>query len=283
MGFAVSTRRHVLSRKLFGARVSLTPIASGAMGYVYRVDCADVMEPLTFKILRGSHRNNPVLRAAMAREFALLKALGRGQIPQVKDHMQWRGRTIVSYRFIDGESLLSALARGAIDQSAALDFGIALMDILRQLHSHELAIVHGDVSPENLLIDKNGQLHLIDFGGACSTTLEHAPCMPGKPSYMSPEQAQGRPWTARSDLYQAGIVLFEMLTGKRFNPESSPITRRAFSANPEVDLDEFLDVPLRATLRRLLDVDAAARWPTAQACKVALLRLRDEYNGVLAS
>ncbi len=250
------------------------------MGYVYRIDCAGAAAPLTLKILRGRHRRNAALRDVMAREFALLKAFGRGPVPQVKDHMHWHGRAIVSYQYIDGESLLHTLARGVIDRRVALDLGIALMDILARLHEHELAIVHGDISPENLLVDGDGRLHLIDFGGAGSAALEHAPCMPGKPSYMSPEQAQGRPWTMRSDLYQAGVVLFEMLTGKRYNPEASPLSRRAFSANPVIDLDEFLDVPLRATMRRLLDVDPAARWPSAQACKGALLRLRDEYNAM---
>lgn len=268
----------MLSQRMCDKDLSLTPVASGAMGHVYRLDCAGEPKSLTLKILHGRHRNNDEMHAAMAREFFLLQALGPGPFPQVKDHMHWRGRAIVSYQYIDGESLLHALARGAIDKYAALDLGIALMEILARLHEHELAIVHSDISPENLLVDRDGCLHLIDFGGARSVALEQVPRMPGKPSYMSPEQAQGRPWTMRSDLYQAGVVLFELLTGRRYNPETSSLGRRAFSANPVIDLDKFVDVPLRAIMRRLLDINPGARWRTARACKGALLRLRDEYN-----
>ncbi|MFK8017143.1 MAG: serine/threonine protein kinase [Gammaproteobacteria bacterium] len=268
--------RRSLSGALGRASVTLKPLACGAVGYVCRLDCDADVDPLTVKILHGRHRRNQQLHGAMAREFALLDTLDHPRLPQTKDHGQWLDRSVISYRYIQGRPLLDLLAANEITPRLAIDLAVQLFDILTHLHEHRLCIVHGDISPENLLINDQQQLFLIDFGTAWASSIAHAGGQPGKPSYLSPEQAQGRTCTYRSDLYQSGIILFELLTGKRYNPGQSPIARRAFAASPEIDLDDFVSVPYRAVLRRLLDPEPMARWPTARSCLGALQRLQRE-------
>ncbi|MFK7888017.1 MAG: serine/threonine protein kinase [Gammaproteobacteria bacterium] len=255
---------------------TLKPIAHGALARVWKLSSVRSEYSLAMKIMHGRLRGTAMAYEAMEREYRILSALEHPGLPDVTGLVSWHGRAALCYHFIDGESLLSVLARGACSPAQSLDLGIRLMEILIYVHEHPLHIVHSDISPENLIVNERGRLHLIDFGAARTNDDDTRGGGPGKPSYMSPEQAQGRPWTLRSDLYQCGIILFEMLTGKRYNPGATPMARRAFSANPNIDIDNFLDVPWRATMRRLLDPDPAQRWPTARACLSALYRLRDE-------
>lgn len=263
---------------LSGDDATLVLVGRGAVATVWRLD--DPEQPgqtLGIKVARGRLRGRSDVRAAIEREFEVLRALQHPRVARAYATFWWHDRPGLLVDFVSGRSLLSRLAEGALSPARSREHGIALFDILRHVHTREPAIVHSDLSPENLIIDSDGDLHLIDFGSAL--VGDAARPSPGKPSYMSPEQAQGRPWNERSDLYQAGIILFEMLTGRRYNPGTSSLARRAFAANPVIDLDAHIDLPFRPVIRRLLDPDPAARWPSAAACLGALERLRPASDG----
>lgn len=263
---------------LAGDSGRMTLVGLGAVATVWRIeDASSPDEVLGLKLLRGSMRRRPSVGESMAREYAFLREIDHPGVPRAYALSQWHGRHALVFHYIDGRPLLDILAEGALSPAATLQHALALFDILRYIHARRPAIVHSDLSPENLLVDRAGQLHLIDFGAAITGGEQRA--SPGKPSYMSPEQAQGRAWNERSDLYQAGIVLFEMLTGQRYNPGATSLARRAFAANPVIDIDSQIDVPFRAVIRRLLDPDPAMRWPSAAACLGALKRLRPTREG----
>jgi serine/threonine-protein kinase len=269
--------RHELRDPHSRAGVTLKPVAHGALARVWRLSSEKTDQALAMKIMHGHLRGQNAAEAAMQREHEILSQLEHPGLPEVTGLVSWNGRSALCYHYIGGESLLSVLARGRCRPSKSLDLGIRLMEILIYVHEHPLHIIHSDISPENLIVNERGRLHLIDFGAARIQDDTSRVGGPGKPSYMSPEQAQGRTWNLRSDLYQCGVVLFEMLSGKRYNPGATAVARRAFSANPNIDIDEFLDIPWRAVMRRLLDPDPAQRWPSARSCLSALYRLRDEF------
>lgn len=270
--------RHQLLDPNSRGAVSLKPVAHGALARVWRLSSATSDQALAMKIMHGRLRGQSAAEAAMKREHQILSQLEHPGLPEVTGLVSWNGRSTLCYYYIGGQSVLDVLARGRCRPAQSLDLGIRLMEILIYVHEHPLQIIHSDISPENLIVNERGRLHLIDFGAARIRDDRTRAGGPGKPSYMSPEQAQGRPWTLRSDLYQCGIVLFEMLSGKRYNPGATPMARRAFSANPDIDIDEFLDIPWRAIMRRLLDPDPTQRWPSARSCLSALYRLRDEFE-----
>ncbi len=258
---------------LAGKQATMTLVGRGAVANVWRVDDpARPSQTLGVKVVRGELRSRADISATIAREFELLRTLQHPCIPRAFATFDWHGRKALLFDFVRGRPLLEHVAQGPLAPALCRQHAISLMDMLRHTHTRDTPVVHSDLSPENLIVDDDNNLHLIDFGAALAGDEQRR--SPGKPSYMSPEQAQGRDWDARSDLYQAGVVLFEMLTGQRYNPGATSLARRAFSASPDVDIDAHIDVPFRAVLRRLLDPDPVARWPSADACLVALERLR---------
>lgn len=268
-----------LACALAGDGAVLAHVGGGAFAHVFHLHRPS--EPaagqLGIKVQRGRLHDNTQVTCMFEREYLTLRDLSHPRIPKAYGLINWGRRRALLFDYVNGETLMNVMAKRSITPTEALRHGRALLEVLSYLHARAPTLVHGDISPENLIVDSDGDLHLIDFG---SVTQDKAnPVAPGKPSYMSPEQAQGRPWSARSDLYQAGVVLYEMLTGQRFNPGTSSLARRAFATNPDVDIDAAIDLPFRAVLRRMLDPDPAARWPTASACLGALVRLRPSPDG----
>ena len=262
-----------------GDDATLSVAGRGAVANVFRLDdpADDAGVSLGLKVVRGALRQRADVREMLGQEFERLRKLDHPRIPTAYALLSWHQRATLLFDFVPGQTLLTHLSQRQLSPAESRRYAIDLLDILRYLHTQEPAIVHGDLSPENLIIADDGSLHLVDFGSAIADSLRGA--APGKPSYLSPEQAQGRTWSTRSDLYQAGIVLFEMLSGRRYNPGASPLARRAFAANPDIDLDSFIDIPFRPIVRRLLDPDPTARWPNAAACLGALERLRPGRDG----
>src|SRR5450755_1445894 len=214
--------------------------------------------------------------------------LGHPNIVQVFDFGEHDGELYMAMEFIDGTTgarlIRAAAARGeeipldvslhvALSVLRALDYAHAARDDQGKL----LHLIHRDVSPGNVLIDRSGAVKLTDFGIARAVEIERrtdAGQLKGKPGYMSPEQVVGRELDARSDLFTTGIVLAEML-----------ILRPLFSGGKELDVllrirDADLSaidraatrVPddVRAVLFRALSRDPALRWPTAGAFADAL-------------
>jgi serine/threonine protein kinase len=172
-----------------------------------------------------------------------------------------------------------AAARLIADACAGLDFAHNFADSRgRPMH-----LVHRDVSPQNILVSDQGQVKLVDFGVAKAATSTHKTqtgAVKGKFAYMSPEQISGKPLDGRSDLFAMGIVLFELLTGRRpFGHDSELMAVTAILHHPPPDVRELNpDVPLelRDIVERALEKDPTRRWQTAEEMQAAL-------EGVLAT
>jgi serine/threonine protein kinase len=170
--------------------------------------------------------------------------------------------------FLDGQPLDRILDKGSIPFSkacawvaeAALALGVA----------HRKGVIHGDVKPANMLITDDGRLKLMDFGMARLASLDSRDTsLRGTPAYWCPEQIVGKPQDARSDLFSLGVVLYEMVTGKRpFDAESlQGICSRVLSSTPLPASQMNTSVPAAfdALIARCLAKDPAARYATADA------------------
>jgi len=138
---------------------------------------------------------------------------------------------------------------------------------LNVLHDREEPIVHSDLSPENLIVSGD-QVFLIDMGCAqrLNSTSPTASRWVGKPSYLSPEQARGEDWSIQSDIFQAGIVFYELLTGKRWNTGADAAKKKTFACDPPLTNFAPLPVEVRPVLRSMLKTEPIHRIHSTSLC-----------------
>jgi serine/threonine-protein kinase len=207
-------------------------LGSGAMGLVYRAKQAPMDRDVAVKILRADRAIDDEARARFLREARALSLLSSPHTVTVLDFGQSdSGEFFIAMELLEGESLEARLRReGRFEVDAALTTARQALRSLAEAHAK--GIVHRDLKPANLFFAKSGSqaapgdeiVKVLDFGvakrlmhptaGELDLTQTQAGLVVGTPCYMSPEQAQGKPLDARSDLYAMGVILFELLTGR---------------------------------------------------------------------
>jgi len=158
----------------------------------------------------------------------MIGALNHPGICTVHELGEAGGRVFLAMEFLDGESLRARMARGPVSETEFFDIATQVARALEAAHGQ--GIVHRDIKPDNLFLTRSGQAKLMDFGlarpvptGADGTTLTHSCVTLGTPAYMAPEQVRGEAVDHGADLFSFGVVLYEMLCGKRAFPGSSPV------------------------------------------------------------
>jgi eukaryotic-like serine/threonine-protein kinase len=197
-------------------------LGAGAMGAVYR----GVYQPaggkppvkVALKIMLPGAAENKTTASRFDREIQILKQLNHPNIVRIVGSGTHHGQRYYAMEYIQGESLDRVLLRrGRMSWEEVVQLGQQLCAALS--HAHEKGVVHRDLKPSNLMILPDGTLKLTDFGIAKDldvTQLTEANCTVGTASYMSPEQCRGeRDLTFKSDLYSLGVVLYELVTGKK--------------------------------------------------------------------
>ncbi len=178
------------------------------------------------------------------------------------------------FEYVPGPTLAQHLkARGALPATEAVAMMLGVLDALHAAHA--AGVVHRDLKPSNILVDGSGRARVMDFGIAARLrdpgNLDQ---IVGTPGYMSPEATQGGLPTEAMDVFSAGVVLVEMLSGARLIVERDPYRAMNFVASTDLKLPEGLSSEvtdaLRALLRRAIERDPARRWPSAAAFRDAL-------------
>ncbi|MFO0803914.1 MAG: serine/threonine-protein kinase [Gemmataceae bacterium] len=205
-------------------------LGSGAMGTVFRADFHNdgEVEDVALKVVLLGLIGNEGAMARFQREAAILKQLKHKHIVRLRATGTWRKTPFIAMEFVDGEALDRILARrGKLGWEEVVTYAKQLCDALQ--YAHEKGIIHRDLKPSNLMLASDGTLKLTDFGIAKDqdvTALTGANSTIGTAAYMSPEQCKGdKNLTNKSDLYSLGVVLFELLTG-----------RKPFTADNTVDM-----------------------------------------------
>ncbi len=215
----------------------LAPLGAGGMGEVWRARDTKLARDVALKVLPDHLADDPKALARFENEAKAVAALSHPHILAIHDFGRIDGVSFVVTELLEGETLRAALLRGPLPLRKALDVAAQLADALAAAHEKE--IVHRDVKPENVILTKDGRAKLLDFGLAHHDTAfrsgddTHSPTVSrntdpgtilGTVAYMSPEQAQGHPAGYRSDQFSLGVVLYEMLSGKR--PFHGAVLRR---------------------------------------------------------
>jgi len=196
-------------------------IGSGAMGTVYRATFTKTdgrVRKVAIKVIAPGLGENERIKARFEREGDILKQLKHPNIVRLLATGKFEGRPFYAMEYIDGPALDRQLAQqGRFPWDKVIELGKQICDALQNAHDH--GIIHRDLKPSNLMVDRNGRLKLTDFGIAKDsdmTGLTSANSTVGTASYMSPEQCRGeRDLTPKSDLYALGVVLYELLTGRK--------------------------------------------------------------------
>jgi hypothetical protein len=275
-----------------GSRYQLgAKIGTGGMAEVYAgtmIGLEGFARPIAIKRVLPGLSEVPEFAMMFGAEARIVSQLAHPNIVTVVDFSRdLDGRLFLVMEYVDGKDLASLLASGAIPASLAL---FIVVEMLRGLgYAHDLpdattgvrGVVHRDVSPQNLLISYEGAVKLSDFGLAkarAASECVRSETVRGKPSYMAPEQISGGPLDGRTDLYAAGIMLWEMLAHR---PLFAGTTREIMGQVLYRDIPSPSSVrggvprDLEAVAMTLLARDREQRYPTAEAAIEALLACDD--------
>jgi eukaryotic-like serine/threonine-protein kinase len=237
----------------------------GGLGVVYRAIDLKLKRTVALKLLPAELTPTAEDRRRFLREAKAWRALEHPNIGVVHWIEQTEdGRLLLVMAYYDGPSLSQRIDKDPIRESEAVGFAIQLLQGLAEAHTR--GIVHGDIKPRNLIFNALGVLKILDFGLAklhLSPAAEPPSPVPGTIAYMSPEGAAGAPADPRSDIWSAGVVLYEMLSRRRLFPgaDPQPIMDDLLSHHPVAlsDVPEGLD----GILARALEKDVAQRYQTA--------------------
>ena len=190
-------------------------LGRGGMGEVYRADDLKLEQPVALKFLPRALEGDPERLERLYGEVRMARQVSHPHVCRVWDVGEAEGQHFISMEFVDGENLASLLRRiGRLPGDKALEIAQQVTSGLAA--AHDKGVLHRDLKPANVMLDGQGQVRLTDFGLAgLAESLEGDDIRSGTPSYMSPEQLQGREVTTRSDIYALGLLLYELFTGRR--------------------------------------------------------------------
>ncbi|HET6372922.1 MAG TPA: protein kinase, partial [Candidatus Polarisedimenticolia bacterium] len=261
----------------------LSAVGAGGMGEVYRAKDTRLDRVVAIKVLPESATANTELRERFEREARAVSSLNHPHICTLHDIGRHEGIDFLVMEFVEGETLAERLTKGPLPVERALRISVEIADALDK--AHRLGIVHRDLKPANIILAKTGA-KLLDFGLA--KAREAGPAGPpgsltgmatqrrdltaegaivGTLQYMAPEQLEGKDADTRTDLFALGLVLYEMITGRKaFEGKSQASLIAAIMHLDPVAISQLVPLSppaLERAVRRCLAKDPDERWQTA--------------------
>lgn len=243
-------------------------LGSGGMGDVYLAEDTSLRRHVALKFIGLAFTASADARSRFVREAQAAARLNHPNIVTIHEVGEHNGRPFFCMEHVEGESLKALIARAPQTAGRAIDLAIQIAGGLAA--AHHLGVVHRDIKPANILIDRSGRARIVDFGLAAvagSEQITHAGSTLGTIGYMSPEQVRGESVDHRSDLFSLGIVLYELLTGKRpFRAENDAAVLYAIvNTDPEAlpVLEEVDTAAVQGIVDRLLNKEVSERYQSA--------------------
>jgi Tol biopolymer transport system component len=293
-----------------GARLGpyeiVASIGAGGMGEVYRAKDTKLNRDVAIKILPDAFAHDAERVARFTREAQTLASLNHPNIAQIYGILEEDGANHVHalvMELAEGEDLSALIARGAIPPAEALPIARQIADALEA--AHELGIIHRDLKPANVKVRADGAVKVLDFGlakaldpgskdpglhpSAGGADAMNSPTLTaratqmglilGTAAYMAPEQARGKPVDKRADIWAFGVVLYEMLTGRRAFPgdDVSETLASVLKSEPDWSAVPSATSPsVRRLLRRCLERDAKLRLRDIGDARIELTHVDDQ-------
>ncbi len=257
----------------FGPRYRIEVlIGQGGMGRVYKAYDRELNRTIAIKVVREGMMGETDALERFKQELVLASKISHKHILRIHDLGEVNGLKFITMAYVEGQDLHQILKESPkLPLERVVNFATQLAEALAAAHAE--GVVHRDLKPQNILVDKNDQIYVSDFGlaksfaeGAVGMTQTGA--FLGTPRYMSPEQAQGKPTDGRSDLYAYGLILYEMATGDiPFSGKSSlELMYQRISVLPKNPRLINPELPnwLAQIIMRCLEKDTEARYQSAQ-------------------
>jgi serine/threonine protein kinase len=268
----------------------VAPLGAGGMGEVFRARDSRLNRDVAIKVLPGAFATDKERVARFRREAQVVASLNHPHVAAIYGLEETDGVIALALELVEGEDLAQRLGRGAIPLDEAIEIARQIAEGLEA--AHERGVVHRDLKPANVKLTPDGTVKILDFGLAkayeddptsSGGSLANSPTMArpmtdagmilGTAAYMSPEQARGKPVDKRSDIWSFGVVLLEMLTGRRLFAGETVSDTLAAVLRQEVGLDAVpQDTPpsVRWLLQRCLERDVRRRLRDIGEARVAL-------------
>jgi tetratricopeptide (TPR) repeat protein len=243
----------------------LAELGRGGMGVVYRAWDPQLGREVALKVLLDQGSGSAEARERLLREAQVAARLSHPHIVPVYDTGEWMGQAYLAMQIVEG----TTLDKAGLEPRALV---AALRDAARALeHAHRQGIIHRDVKPANLMVDRSGHVWVTDFGLArrhdVPTHLTLSGVILGTPAYMSPEQAQNEPLDARSDIYALGATMYDLLTGTApfLGADAISILLKVASQEPPTPRTHNPRLPrdLETVILKAMDRDPARRYASA--------------------
>ncbi|HUE89027.1 MAG TPA: bifunctional serine/threonine-protein kinase/formylglycine-generating enzyme family protein [Vicinamibacterales bacterium] len=277
-----------------GRYVIRAKLGSGGMADVFLADDLQLGRRVALKFLPPETEADPLARRRLLREARAAATLDHPHICSIYEVGEADGRQYIAMQYVEGETLDARLRLSPLDLNEILASAVQIVDALSEAHAH--GILHRDIKPANIMVTTRGDAKVMDFGlakhdpaGAASTggtetvsMLSHRGDIVGTVSYMSPEQARGEPLDPRSDLFSAGVLLYEMVCGQRpFQGASSAAVAAAILTHEPLPLARFAPrtpTELERIVTKLLKKQPESRYQTAKDLLIDLRALKEEQE-----
>jgi len=212
-----AAKEELTTGSIFAGRYQIIEeLGKGGMGKVYKVQDTKIKEKIALKLLKPEVASDKKTIERFSNELKFARKIRHKNVCQMYDLNEEKGIHYITMEYVPGEDLKSSIIRmGPLSAGKAIFIAKQVCEGLAE--AHELGVVHRDLKPQNIMIDKEGNARIMDFGIARSITgkgITGARVMIGTPEYMSPEQVEGKEIDQRSDIYSLGVILYEMATGR---------------------------------------------------------------------
>jgi formylglycine-generating enzyme required for sulfatase activity/predicted esterase len=299
---ACSPQGRIIAR-VEGTRLShytiVAKIGEGGMGAVYRAVDSRLNRTVAIKVLPSYASADPDRRRRFVQEAQSASALNHPNIVSIHDIDCVDGIDFIAMEYVDGAALGDAIAGAPLSIDTVVDYAVQMAAALAA--AHDAGIVHRDIKPGNTLVSRSGLVKVVDFGLAklihtdapspyaatqTATPASASGLIIGTAAYMSPEQAEGLPVDARTDVFSFGAVLYEMLTGTRAFQGRSPMSVMAavLHEHPAPVRALRVDIPsaLEHIVSRCLEKDPQKRYASGKALLADLQAYRASAAGAPA-
>jgi len=245
-------------------------LGKGGMGKVYRVLDKKLKEEIALKLIKPEIAKDKKTLERFHNELKLARKISQRNVGRMYELMEEDGTHFITMEYVPGEDVRSSIRRfGQLTIGKSISIAKQICEGLAE--AHRLEVVHRDLKSNNIMIDKEGNVRIMDFGIARSLEskgITGAGVMIGTPEYMSPEQVEGNEIDQRSDIYSLGVILYEMLTGKLPFEGDTPFTVgvKQKSEMPEdpVKFNPRIPEDLNRLILKCLEKDKKNRFQSAE-------------------
>jgi serine/threonine protein kinase/predicted Zn-dependent protease len=254
-------------------------LGKGGMGQVYKATDSKINEKVALKLIKPEIAQDKKTLERFSHELKTARKISHKNVGRMYELMEDKSLHFITMEYVSGQDL-----KGLIRQSAPLSVSRTIK-VTKQIceglsEAHRMGVVHRDLKPSNIMIDRDGDIKIMDFGIARSLKekgITGAGVMIGTPEYMSPEQVEAKEVDQRSDIYSLGILLYEMITGKLPFEADTPfavgIKQKSENPQPPKELNPQIPDDLNQVILKCLEKEKSNRYQSAGEVRSGLEKI----------